>query len=136
VALRVDGISSPGCAEMEVLNVRKWQRKALGRALSASRVATNDALWTRNPTSSFPIYRLSYSMNQWASGRLLPLPSGALRIADPALAARLVKRTAVQLLGGDMPDTVIARDGGSLVGLFESLAALRVRRGSWLWRPR
>jgi hypothetical protein len=57
-------------------------------------------------------------------------------LADPALAARLVKRTAVQLLGGDMPDTVIARDGGFLVGLFESLAALRVRRGSWLWRPR
>jgi hypothetical protein len=55
VALRMDGISSPGCEEMEVLNVRKWQRKALGRALSASRVATNDALWTRNPTSSFPI---------------------------------------------------------------------------------
>jgi predicted AAA+ superfamily ATPase len=47
-------------------------------------------------------------------------------LADPALAARLVKRNAVQLLSGDMPDTVIARDGGFLGGLFESLAALSV----------
>lgn len=48
-------------------------------------------------------------------------------LADPALAARLVKRNATQLLGGDMPDTVITRDGGFLGGLFESLAALSVR---------
>ena len=48
-------------------------------------------------------------------------------LADPALAARLVKRNAVQLLRGDMPDTVVARDGGFLGGLFESLAALSVR---------
>lgn len=48
-------------------------------------------------------------------------------LADPALAARLVKRNATQLLRGDMPDTVVARDGGFLGGLFESMAALSVR---------
>jgi uncharacterized protein len=48
-------------------------------------------------------------------------------LADPALAARLVKRSATQLLAGDLPDTVVARDGGFLGGLFESLAALSVR---------
>lgn len=48
-------------------------------------------------------------------------------LADPALAARLVKRTATQLLDGDMPDTVVPRDGGFLGALFESLAVLSVR---------
>ncbi len=48
-------------------------------------------------------------------------------LADPALAARLVKRSATQLLAGDMPDTVVPRDGGFLGALFESLAALSVR---------
>lgn len=48
-------------------------------------------------------------------------------LADPALAARLVKRNATQLLQGALPDTVVARDGGFLGGLFESLAALSVR---------
>ncbi|MFM7045876.1 MAG: ATP-binding protein [Ilumatobacteraceae bacterium] len=48
-------------------------------------------------------------------------------LADPALAARLVQRSATQLLSGDVPDTVVARDGGFLGGLFESLAALSVR---------
>jgi predicted AAA+ superfamily ATPase len=48
-------------------------------------------------------------------------------LADPALAARLVRRSATQLLAGDLPDTVVARDGGFLGGLFESLAALSVR---------
>jgi predicted AAA+ superfamily ATPase len=48
-------------------------------------------------------------------------------LADPALAARLVKRNATQLLDGNMPDTVIPRDGGFLGALFESLAVLSVR---------
>ena len=48
-------------------------------------------------------------------------------LADPALAARLVKRSATQLLEGGMPTTVVARDGGFLGGLFESLVALSVR---------
>lgn len=48
-------------------------------------------------------------------------------LADPALAARLVKRHATQLLGGDLPGTVIPRDGGFLGGLFESLVALSLR---------
>lgn len=48
-------------------------------------------------------------------------------LADPALAARLVRRGATQLLRGQMPDTVVTRDGGFLGGLFESLAALSVR---------
>lgn len=48
-------------------------------------------------------------------------------LADPALAARLVRRSAVQLLGGDHPDSVVARDGGFLGALFESLVALSVR---------
>ena len=48
-------------------------------------------------------------------------------LADPSLAARLVKRSATQLLEGAMPATVVARDGGFLGGLFESLVALSVR---------
>lgn len=48
-------------------------------------------------------------------------------LVDPALAARLVKRGAAQLLRGDAPDTVVARNGGFLGGLFESLVALSVR---------
>ncbi len=48
-------------------------------------------------------------------------------LADPALAARLVKRNATQLLAGDTLDTVVPRDGGFLGGLFESLVALSVR---------
>ena len=48
-------------------------------------------------------------------------------LADPSLAARLVKRSATQLLEGGMPATVVARDGGFLGGLFESLVALSVR---------
>lgn len=48
-------------------------------------------------------------------------------LADPALAARLVKRSATQLLAGDMPDMVVPRDGGFLGGLFESLVALSLR---------
>ena len=47
-------------------------------------------------------------------------------LADPALAARLVKRSATRLLRGDAPDPVQPRDGGFLGGLFESLAALSV----------
>lgn len=47
-------------------------------------------------------------------------------LADPALAARLVKRTATQLLQGHGPEPVRPRDGGFLGGLFESLAALSI----------
>jgi hypothetical protein len=48
-------------------------------------------------------------------------------LADPALAARLVRRNAAQLLQGAGPDVAIPRDGTFLGGLFESLAALSVR---------
>lgn len=48
-------------------------------------------------------------------------------LADPALAARLVRRSARQLLAGDLPDTLVPRDGGYLGALFESLAVLSVR---------
>jgi len=48
-------------------------------------------------------------------------------LADPALAARLVKRSATRLLRGDAPEPAQPRDGGFLGGLFESLAALSVR---------
>ncbi|MEZ5310120.1 MAG: DUF4143 domain-containing protein [Microthrixaceae bacterium] len=48
-------------------------------------------------------------------------------LADPALAARLVKRSATRLLRGDAPDPLQPRDGGFLGGLFESLATLSVR---------
>ncbi len=48
-------------------------------------------------------------------------------LADPALAARLVRRSATQLLAGKAPDSVVPRDGGFLGGVFESLAALSVR---------
>ncbi len=48
-------------------------------------------------------------------------------LADPALAARLVRRSATQLLQGNEPNPVVARDGGFLGGAFESLAALSLR---------
>lgn len=48
-------------------------------------------------------------------------------LADPALAARLVRRSATQLLAGKSPGTVVPRDGGFLGGLFEALACLSVR---------
>jgi predicted AAA+ superfamily ATPase len=48
-------------------------------------------------------------------------------LADPALAARLVRASASQLLTGASPSTSIPRDGTFLGGLFESLAALSVR---------
>ncbi len=48
-------------------------------------------------------------------------------LADPALAARLVKRSATRLLSGDAPRPVQPRDGGFLGGLFEHLATLSVR---------
>ncbi len=48
-------------------------------------------------------------------------------LADPALAARLVRRTATQLLQGNAPEPIVPRDGGFLRGAFESLAALSLR---------
>jgi len=48
-------------------------------------------------------------------------------LADPALAARLVKRSAVQLLDGQEPEIVFPREGTYLGGLFESMAAISVR---------
>jgi predicted AAA+ superfamily ATPase len=48
-------------------------------------------------------------------------------LADPALAARLVRRDAAQLLHGAGPGVALPRDGTFLGGLFESLAALSVR---------
>ena len=47
-------------------------------------------------------------------------------LADPALAARLVRRSATRLLGGDAPESVQPRDGGFLGGLFENLAGVAV----------
>lgn len=48
-------------------------------------------------------------------------------LADPALAARLVRLSATQLLHGEAPEVAIPRDGTYLGALFESLAALSVR---------
>jgi predicted AAA+ superfamily ATPase len=48
-------------------------------------------------------------------------------LADPALAARLVRLSASQLLRGEAPAAPIASDGAYLGALFESLAALSVR---------
>lgn len=48
-------------------------------------------------------------------------------LVDQALAVRLVKRNATQLLAGQAPDSVVPRDGGVLGGLVESLATLSVR---------
>lgn len=48
-------------------------------------------------------------------------------LADPAIAARLVRRNATHLLAGASPASVVPRDGGFLGGLFESLAALSIR---------
>jgi predicted AAA+ superfamily ATPase len=48
-------------------------------------------------------------------------------LADPALSARLVRRSATQLLAGATSDIVVPRDGGFLGGIFEALAALSVR---------
>ena len=48
-------------------------------------------------------------------------------LADPALAARLVRLSATRLLAGASPGSQIPRDGTYLGGLFESLAVLSVR---------
>lgn len=48
-------------------------------------------------------------------------------LADPALAARLLRASGVRLLQGRASDPPIARDGTLLGALFESLAALTVR---------
>lgn len=48
-------------------------------------------------------------------------------LADPALAARLVRLSATQLLAGDEPGVELPRDGAFVGSLFESLAALSVR---------
>jgi predicted AAA+ superfamily ATPase len=48
-------------------------------------------------------------------------------LADPALAARLLKRTRHHLLHGEDGPLVVARDGTLLGALFESLVALSVR---------
>ena len=48
-------------------------------------------------------------------------------LADPALAARLVRASATRLLTGASPSASIPRDGTFLGGLFESLAALSIR---------
>lgn len=48
-------------------------------------------------------------------------------LADPAIAARLVRVSASQLLTGAGPSAAIPRDGTFLGGLFESLAALSIR---------
>ncbi|MCC6774105.1 MAG: ATP-binding protein [Gemmatimonadaceae bacterium] len=48
-------------------------------------------------------------------------------LADPALAARLVRSSATQLLQGREPTVPVPRDGTFLGALFESLAALCMR---------
>jgi predicted AAA+ superfamily ATPase len=48
-------------------------------------------------------------------------------LADPALAARLVRLSATRLLAGNNPDSQIPRDGTYLGALFEALAVLSVR---------
>ena len=48
-------------------------------------------------------------------------------LVDPALAARLLNATAADLLAGESPGPVTARDGTLLGALFESLATLSVR---------
>lgn len=48
-------------------------------------------------------------------------------LADPALAARLVRLGATRLLAGSTPGTAVPRNGAYLGALFESLAVLSVR---------
>lgn len=48
-------------------------------------------------------------------------------LVDPALAARLLRVTAANLLGGARGEPVVSRDGPLLGALFESLAALNLR---------
>lgn len=58
-------------------------------------------------------------------GRLMTSPKHYL--ADPALAARLVKKSATQLLQGEESRITMPRDGTYLGALFESLVALSIR---------
>ena len=58
-------------------------------------------------------------------GRLMTSPKHYL--ADPALAARLVKKSAAQLLLGEESKFTMPRDGTYLGALFESLVALSIR---------
>jgi len=48
-------------------------------------------------------------------------------LADPALATRLLRLTATQLLGGQEPDIRVPRDGSFLGAAFEALVGLSVR---------
>ncbi len=48
-------------------------------------------------------------------------------LADPALAVRLVRTSAVRLLRGETPGPPTPRDGSFLGALFESLVALSIR---------
>jgi uncharacterized protein len=70
-----------------------------------------------------PIEAWSPSLNHF--GRLAAAPKHHL--ADPALAARLLRRTRAHLLSGESGGVVVPNDGTLLGNLFESLTALTVR---------
>lgn len=69
-----------------------------------------------------PLYPWMPSRNHLSSLTMAPKH----HLADPALAARLVKRSTTQLIRGE-DSQLIPRDGTFLGGLFESLTALSVR---------
>lgn len=69
-----------------------------------------------------PLFAWMPSRNHLSSLTMAPKH----HLADPALAARLVKRSAAQLIQGE-DSQLIPRDGTFLGGLFESLTALSVR---------
>ena len=74
--------------------------------------------------------RILDPMDAWlpTRNRFTSLSStGKHHLADPALAARLLKRTRAKLLHGDEGSIVVPRDGSLLGDLFESLCALSVR---------
>ncbi|WP_416895030.1 ATP-binding protein [Microbacterium sp.] len=75
-------------------------------------------LWILDPVSAWlPSHNM---LKQLAS-------SDKHHLADPALAARLLRYTPQKLLAGDRADLQVARQGTALGALFESLVALNLR---------
>lgn len=123
VALRdyVDEMVAGGFPAM-----RSLERRALARQLDSyiERIVTHD-LSLAGLVARHSATVLAWSPANNHQGVLSQSPRHYL--ADPALAARLVRRSATRLLGGDAPESVQPRDGGFLGGLFENLAGLSVR---------
>lgn len=122
-------------------NVRAWLRSyaaAIGTTTSWEKIrkAANAGKDTPARTTTQPYIELLTALRildpveAWSpsNNHLTALISSPKHyLADPALAARLVRLSATQLLTGEKPGAGAPRDGVFVGGLFESLAALSIR---------